>query len=199
MYNKEALHRNTQRKQWTWVEQMRSCKYRINHGESEEIVASSQNMTKATLKYNIKKYDQLEQHPDVMEALNAQKITKSVAALFTNTNPESKIRAALLKRSIDNNWSKAKVEQELTAHKLKLDTRTKKRVVKKQPVISFANYNELTDFFLNSLLSLSSDYISDFLEEIMDHKENSPISQEFKEKFFKQISEVIISQQQEEN
>lgn len=197
VYNKEALHRNTQRKEWTWVEQMRSCKYRISHGESEEAVASSQNMTKQTLKYNIKKYDQLERHPDVMEALNAQEISKSVAALFTNTEPENKTRAVLLQKAKENNWSATKVDQELTAHKLKIDTRKKRTVIKKRPIVSFTDYKELTDFFLNSLLSLPPDCITGFLEQIMDCEEASSISQDFKIKFFKQMSEVIISQQQQ--
>lgn len=198
VYNKEALHRNTQRKEWTWVEQMRSCKYRISHGESEEAVASSQNMTKQTLRNNISKYDQLERHPDVMEALNAQEISKSVAALFTNTEPENKNRAVLLQKAKENNWSATKVDQELTAHKLKKDTRKKRTVAKKLPIISFTDYKELTDFFLNSLLSLPPDYIISFLEQIMDCQEASNISQDFKINFFKQMSEVIISQQQQE-
>jgi len=198
VYNKEALHRNTQRKKWTWVEQMRSCQYRINHGESEDAVASSQNMTKKTLRYNIKKYTQLEKHPDVMEALNAEEITKSVAALFTNTDPEDKVRIALLQKAKNNKWSSARVDKELAAHRLKIDTRTKKQAVRKQPAISFTDYQELTDFFLKSLLSLHTDSITNFLERIMDCQEGTPISEDFKTDFFNQISKAIISQQHEE-
>lgn len=197
VYNKEALHRNTQRKEWTWVEQMRSCQYRISHGESEDAVASSQNMTKQTLRYNIKKYIELARHPDVMEALNAQQIPKSVATLFTNTDPQNKNRLELFIKAKDSNWSAHRVDRELTKHKLKIDTRNKKQVIKKQPAISFANYQELTDFFLNALLSLPSDQITDFLEQILDHEEASPISETFKTKFFEQMSQIIISLKEE--
>jgi hypothetical protein len=196
VYNQEALHRNTQRKQWTWVEQMRSCKYRISHGESEDIVASSQNVTKKTLRYNINKYNQLERHPDVMEALNAQQITKSVATLFTNTNPKDKIRSNLLKEAIKNRWSPTKVNQKLTEHKIKIDTRIRDKAIKKVPTISFIDYRELTDFFLKNLLLLPSGDIETFLEKILDHEEGVSLSQEFKETFFKQISKAILSQQQ---
>ena len=193
IYNKEALHRNTQRKQWTWCEQMRSCQYRINNGESLNEVARTQNLSSATLKNNLRRFERLQSYPEVLKALNEEKIKKSIAKLFLNVD-RSKHQVSideLLNKAINEGMTADAVNLELEARGIKIQQRIMSLKKKKTKFINFDSYKHLIRFIFNFLQDLNENQRDEIAEVLLTNQKT--FTQEFLNEILTDISSSYTS------
>ena len=166
LYNKEALHRNVQRKEWTWLEQMKSWKYRIDNGENKASIAYSHGIADSTLEKNLNYYNNILQIKELYKALEENKINKSVAFVLLNADWVNKRNLCIqsLNLAIEKGLSQSQVEK--VQRKLGLKKQNRKRLPSKNR--GLVPTQALIDYFLDFLDNSPSSFKELLCEKLLD-------------------------------
>lgn len=100
----DALIRNTQRLNWSPVEQARKIKELIDAGESLENMSKQFGLTPQTIQVRLNLLAKENEMPEVIEALDSNAISLSTAKLLANVH-EDDVRKQILNHAIDTNAS----------------------------------------------------------------------------------------------
>ena len=157
VYNREALSRNTERKEWTWVERMRSYAYRMENGETLADIARKADLAPSTVHGQLKRFEQISKFPEILEAVNEDKITSGVARVLCNLDPSEDV-APWIDRVISEKMSHTKLRDLLVNLGLLQNTRNTSGRKSQPPTrgIYFKDASALAVFFADVLSTIDA-------------------------------------------